>query len=104
MKSKYQFVGAKENYEDYSSGRVIYGTAGAAKFPVRLSSEVFQQCAHYLKSNGKQRLRINYTILFAEWAILLPLSVFCMVLTLSRSLLPIRTVGCWSLRGKIFHS
>jgi len=52
MKSKYQFAGTKENYEDYSSGRVVYGAAGATNFPVRLSSEVFQQCAHHLKTKG----------------------------------------------------
>ncbi len=53
MKSKYQYAATKESYEDYSSGRVIYGAAGATNFPVRLSSEVFQQCAHYLKTKGK---------------------------------------------------
>jgi 23S rRNA (guanine2535-N1)-methyltransferase len=53
MKSKYQYTVTKENYEDYSSGRVIYGATGATNFPVRLSSEVFQQCAHYLKTQGK---------------------------------------------------
>jgi|HubBroStandDraft_5_1064220.scaffolds.fasta_scaffold115877_3 hypothetical protein len=53
MKSKYQYTATKESYEDYSSGRVIYGAAGATNFPVRLSSEVFQQCAHYLKTKGK---------------------------------------------------
>lgn len=49
---KYQFT-IDENYEDYSSGRVIYSATGATNFPVRLSSEVFQRCAHYLKSKGK---------------------------------------------------
>ncbi len=53
MKSKYQYAVTKENYEDYSSGRVIYGATGATNFPVRLSSEVFQQCVHYLKGKGK---------------------------------------------------
>ena len=53
MKSKYQYTATKENYEDYSSGRVVYGATGATNFPVRLSSEVFQRCAHYLKARGK---------------------------------------------------
>src|SRR5580704_14474383 len=53
MKGRYQYTATKENYEDYSSGRVVYGVAGATNFPVRLSSEVFQRCAHYLKSKGK---------------------------------------------------
>lgn len=50
---KYQFANTKDNYEDYSSGRVLYGTTGAANFPVRLSSELFQRCQHYLKKKGK---------------------------------------------------
>jgi len=53
MKNKYQHATNKENYEDYSSGRVLYGATGATNFPVRLSSEIFQQCANYLKSRGK---------------------------------------------------
>src|SRR6266404_4295953 len=53
MKSKYQYAVTKENYEDYSSGRVLYGATGATNFPVRLSSEVFQLCANYLKSKGR---------------------------------------------------
>jgi hypothetical protein len=52
MESKYQFTATKQNYEDYSSGRVVYGATGATNFPVRLSSEVFQQCADYLKTKG----------------------------------------------------
>jgi len=53
MNSKYQYAIKDENYEDYSSGRVLYGTTGATNFPVRLSSEVFQQCAQYLADKGK---------------------------------------------------
>src|ERR1700722_10543985 len=53
MTSKYQHTVTRENYEDYSSGRVVYGAMGATNFPVRLSSEVFQRCVHYLKSQGK---------------------------------------------------
>ena len=54
MKNKYTYTSAEENYEDYSSGRVLYGVKGATNFPVRLGSEIFQQCAAYLKSKGKQ--------------------------------------------------
>lgn len=53
MINKYQHRVSKENYEDYSSGRVLYGATGATNFPVRLSSEVFQQCASHLVSKGK---------------------------------------------------
>ena len=53
MTTKYRHTVIRENYEDYSSGRVIYGATGATNFPVRLSSEIFQQCIHHLKSKGK---------------------------------------------------
>lgn len=52
MKNKYQYNATKENYEDYSSGRVLYGASGATNFPVRLASEIFQRCATYLQSKG----------------------------------------------------
>jgi tRNA G10 N-methylase Trm11 len=52
-KQKYKFNIVKENYEHYSSGRVIYGASMATNFPVRLTSEIFQQCAEYLKEKGK---------------------------------------------------
>ncbi len=54
MKNKYQYTSGKENYEDYSSGRVLYGVKGATNFPVRLSSEIFQHCVTYLKNQEKQ--------------------------------------------------
>ena len=54
MKNKYKYTSSEENYEDFSSGRVLYGVQGATNFPVRLGSEIFQQCAAYLKSKGKQ--------------------------------------------------
>jgi tRNA G10 N-methylase Trm11 len=50
--SKYKFVTTKENYEDYSSGRVIYGTPGATNFPVRLISEIFQRATARLTNDG----------------------------------------------------
>lgn len=52
MKNKYKYT-SDENYEDYSSGRVIYGNPGATNFPVRLSSEIFQHCICYLRNKGK---------------------------------------------------
>lgn len=33
-----------ENFEDLSSGRVIYGTSGAPNFPVRLGNEIYRRC------------------------------------------------------------
>lgn len=35
------------NYEDLSSGRVIYGSAGIPNFPVRLGNEIFRRCLEY---------------------------------------------------------
>jgi SAM-dependent methyltransferase len=49
---KYRFVPVKRNYEDYASGRVLYGAPGATAFPVRLASELFQRCAAYISSRG----------------------------------------------------
>lgn len=49
---KYRFVPVRRNYEDYASGRVLYGAPGATAFPVRLASELFQRCAAYLISRG----------------------------------------------------
>ncbi|MBA3815985.1 MAG: hypothetical protein H0X29_05615 [Parachlamydiaceae bacterium] len=51
MKNKYKYT-SNQNYEDYSSGRVIYGNPGATNFPVRLSSEIFQHCICYLRNKG----------------------------------------------------
>jgi len=48
----YRFATKKENFEDYSSGRVLYGMIGATSFPVRLSSEIFQRCKEYLEQNN----------------------------------------------------
>lgn len=41
------------NYEDFSSGRVLYGGKGIPNFPVRLINEIFGRAAHHLdkKSN-----------------------------------------------------
>lgn len=50
----YKFVSEKENYEDYSSGRVLYGTPEATNFSVRIACEIFLRCKDYLSKNGKQ--------------------------------------------------
>lgn len=50
--SKYKFAAIKENYEDYSSGRILYGAPGATGFPVRLISEIFQRAAQILENQG----------------------------------------------------
>ena len=36
------------NYEDLSSGRVIYGASGSPNFPVRLGNEIYRRCVSYL--------------------------------------------------------
>lgn len=46
---QYQFT-KNDNFEDYSSGRVLYGATGATNFPVRLISEMFQRAKYYLES------------------------------------------------------
>lgn len=43
---EYRFA-AKENYEDFASGRVLYHVSGEAAFPVRLASELYERCLHY---------------------------------------------------------
>lgn len=48
---QYQFT-SNQNYEDYSSGRVLYGVTGATNFPVRLASEIFQRAKYYLTNQG----------------------------------------------------
>lgn len=43
----------KDNFEDLSSGRVIYGAAGVPNFPVRLSNEIYRRCAQYIPGKEK---------------------------------------------------
>ena len=45
-----------DNFEDYSSGRVLYGGNGIPNFPVRLINEMFGRAVHYL--NKKTDLTI----------------------------------------------
>jgi hypothetical protein len=49
---KYRHVRARQNYEHYASGRVLYGMPGYPAFPVRLASEVFQRCLAIRRRGG----------------------------------------------------
>ncbi|MCR5557513.1 MAG: hypothetical protein K6F75_08165 [Butyrivibrio sp.] len=48
--------GAADNYEDFASGRVIYGGKGIPNFPVRLITEIFGRALEYSKK--KENLTI----------------------------------------------
>ena len=48
--------GTAENYEDFSSGRVIYGGRGIPNFPARLVREIFGRSLAQL--NDKERIRV----------------------------------------------
>jgi tRNA G10 N-methylase Trm11 len=50
----------KVNYEDYSSGRVLYGAPGATNFPVSLTLEIFEKCSEYLTKKGNSGPYIIY--------------------------------------------
>ena len=39
-----------DNFEDYSSGRVLYGKRGIPNFPVRLINEIFRRCIYYCEN------------------------------------------------------
>lgn len=42
-----------DNYEDYASGRVIYGGKGIPNFPVRLLNEMFGRAKSYLEKQSE---------------------------------------------------
>ncbi|QVK19044.1 N-6 DNA methylase [Mycoplasmatota bacterium] len=42
----------KENFEDFSCGRVIYHRTGMPNFPVRLSQEIYCRCLNYLDNKN----------------------------------------------------
>lgn len=44
------------NFEDLSSGRVIYSSSGVPNFPVRLLNEIFLRCVEY--SEKKTHLNV----------------------------------------------
>jgi 23S rRNA G2445 N2-methylase RlmL len=48
----YKYATEQINYEDYSSGRVLYNQQGATSFPVRLTSEIFLRCSAILQKSG----------------------------------------------------
>ena len=50
----------KDNYEDYSSGRVLYGAPGATNFPARLAQKIFQRCTEYLSEKGNSNKYVIY--------------------------------------------
>ncbi len=50
----------KENYEDYSSGRVLYGAPMATNFPVSLTLEIYKRCSDYLIKNGNSGPYVVY--------------------------------------------
>jgi tRNA G10 N-methylase Trm11 len=43
---EYKFC-TDDNFEDYSSGRVLYGNHGIPNFPVRLGNEIYRRCLSY---------------------------------------------------------
>lgn len=50
----YKFATERENFEDYSSGRVLLSKPNATNFPVRLASEIFQRCSAFLEERGHE--------------------------------------------------
>jgi len=48
----YRFAKERQDYSDYSSGRVFYGLPGHPAFPVRLASEIFQRCVALREAQG----------------------------------------------------
>lgn len=51
---EYRYTAEKQNYEDFSSGRVLYNQKGATAFPVRLASEIYQRGREMLRAKGKK--------------------------------------------------
>ncbi len=49
---EYKYVRDRENYEDFSSGKVLYSAHGITSFPVRLASEIYQRCQYFLTQKG----------------------------------------------------
>lgn len=43
---------AKDNYEDFASGKVLHNARGMTAFPVRLASEIIQRCFALLSERG----------------------------------------------------
>lgn len=49
---KYIYETERRNYEDFSSGRVLYNQSGTTSFPVRLASEIFLRSKKYLMNKN----------------------------------------------------
>lgn len=49
---RYLYTSEQNNYEDFSSGRVLYNMPGTAPFPVRLGCEIFERCRAALIKKG----------------------------------------------------
>jgi 23S rRNA (guanine2535-N1)-methyltransferase len=56
---EYKHVREKENYEDFSSGKVLLNAAGTTAFPVRLASEIYLRGKSYLQSKSN---KVKYTL------------------------------------------
>lgn len=63
---------ARENYEAYASGRVIYHKSGLSTFPVRLASELFIRCRAFCK---KQEALTRYGPFCGEGFLLIVLAI-----------------------------
>lgn len=56
---EYIYEKENRNYEDLSSGRVLYNQKGTTAFPVRIASEIFLRCQRHLSERGVEgNLRI----------------------------------------------
>lgn len=48
----YRFATERQDYTDYSSGRVFYNLPGHTAFPIRLGIEIFERCMELRRKNG----------------------------------------------------
>lgn len=54
---EYLYCG-NENFEDFASGRVLYGGKGMPNFPVRLLNEMYGRAVNYLHNKEDLVVRI----------------------------------------------
>lgn len=57
---QYKHIKQSQNYEDYSSGRVLSGYSGATNFSVRLTQEIFERCLKYLEKQNNNGPYVIY--------------------------------------------
>ena len=62
----YKFAVNKLNYEDLSSGRVLYNAPGLTGFPVRLVDEIVQRCLYLYGPENSLKKNWSYMILAVE--------------------------------------